>query len=62
MTPALTMMPARSTPNAARMMVAANTQMTTFPMSLNRGMRDESMPSTSTASSRPLMMAVTRNM
>ena len=62
MTPALTMIPARSTPNAARMIVAARTQMTSLPIILNSGMRELSMPSMSAASSSPLMMAVTMNM
>ena len=61
MTPALTMIPARSTPNAARMMVAPSTQMMSLPIILNSGMRELSMPLTSTASSRPFSIVVTMN-
>ena len=61
MTPALTIMPARSTPKAARMMVAATTHMTILPIILKSGIRDASMPSTSSPSSMPLIRLVIRN-
>ena len=42
MTPALSRIPVRSTPNSARIAAAALTVMTILPIILNSGMRDES--------------------
>ena len=57
-TPALTRMPLRSTPNIARMDPTATTAMTIFPIILNSGISDESMPD-SVPFSTPLMTLVT---